>query len=137
MDELNAQTVLALEELTRVCLAMDLERQDDRPTEDEYQKAMAQAQQVLARRKGGNTGPLKRYVWNPTGLVPNQNCGDWVKLSDAQAVIEHLAGEKQLLQRLLREANQVLSTLEGEDQEEASLLAGLRKSIAGAVGHRE
>jgi hypothetical protein len=33
----------ALDELHRVCLAMDCEREDERPTEDEYQAAMAEA----------------------------------------------------------------------------------------------
>jgi hypothetical protein len=47
MDELDAQTVQALEELTRVCLGMDLERQDDRPTEEEYLAAVAQAEEAL------------------------------------------------------------------------------------------
>lgn len=40
----------ALEELHRVCEAMDLENQDERPTEDEYQAAMAEAAAVLKNR---------------------------------------------------------------------------------------
>lgn len=42
-----ALAVEALRELHRVCLAMDLERQDERPTEDEYQLAMACAAEAL------------------------------------------------------------------------------------------
>jgi len=44
----NAAT--ALQELHRVCLQMDAERQDDRPTEEEYQQAMATAGQALKAR---------------------------------------------------------------------------------------
>lgn len=41
------RAMTALHELHRVCHAMDLERQDERPTEDEYQAAMAAAAKVL------------------------------------------------------------------------------------------
>lgn len=41
------QAMAALDELHRVCQAMDLERQGDRPTEDEYQAAMAAAAKSL------------------------------------------------------------------------------------------
>jgi len=37
----------ALRDLHRVCLAMDIERQEDRPTETEYQIAMARAEYAL------------------------------------------------------------------------------------------
>lgn len=42
-----AQTRAALHELHRVCHGMDLEDQDARPTEDEYQAAMAAAAAAL------------------------------------------------------------------------------------------
>lgn len=41
--------VAALRELHRVCLAMDLECQDARPAEEEYQAAMRAAKEALAR----------------------------------------------------------------------------------------
>jgi hypothetical protein len=41
----------ALRELHRVCLGMDLERQGDRPTEAEYQVAMARAEYALQGAK--------------------------------------------------------------------------------------
>lgn len=37
----------ALDELHRVCLAMDADRQDDRPSEEEYQAVMANACEAL------------------------------------------------------------------------------------------
>lgn len=43
----GAIAIEVLRELHRVCLAMDLERQDERPTEDEYQLAMACAADAL------------------------------------------------------------------------------------------
>ena len=42
----------ALETLYAVCLAMDLERQDDRPTEDEYQAAMLRAIEAISKATG-------------------------------------------------------------------------------------
>lgn len=43
----SIQAVAALCELHRVCLAMDAERQGDRPSEEEYQAAMAAAAKAL------------------------------------------------------------------------------------------
>lgn len=42
-----AIAVEALRELHRVCLGMDLERQDERPTEEQYQAAMDAAAEAL------------------------------------------------------------------------------------------
>ena len=42
-----AIAVEALRELHRVCLGMDLERQDERPTEEQYQAAMDSAAEAL------------------------------------------------------------------------------------------
>lgn len=41
------RAMAALAELHRVCLAMDLERQAERPSEDEYQAAMTKAAAAL------------------------------------------------------------------------------------------
>lgn len=41
------RAMAALDELHRVCVAMDLDRQAERPTEDEYQAALAEAGDVL------------------------------------------------------------------------------------------
>ena len=43
----------ALAELHRVCLAMDADRQADRPSESEYQAAMAAAGKALASWSAG------------------------------------------------------------------------------------
>ena len=41
------RAMYALQELHRVCLAMDAEVQGERPSDDEYQAAMAEAGDVL------------------------------------------------------------------------------------------
>lgn len=48
IDRANAPSLLpALRQLHAVCLGMDLENQMERPTEDEYQAAMAAAAAAL------------------------------------------------------------------------------------------
>ena len=42
----------ALQRLHAVCVAMDLDNQQERPTEDEYQAAMALAAAAIAKATG-------------------------------------------------------------------------------------
>ena len=59
LNPAQVQGVLeTLRELHRVCLRMDLERQDDRPTEEEYQTAMRNANGALTL---GGAQPLVAY----------------------------------------------------------------------------
>ena len=51
----------ALRDLHRVCLAMDTERQGDRPTEAEYQIAMARAEYAIAAAKQVPADPVPAY----------------------------------------------------------------------------
>ena len=52
MTAASPDLLAALRELHRVCLGMDLENQMERPTEAEYQAAMAGAAAALAKADG-------------------------------------------------------------------------------------
>lgn len=119
LREVEDQALSALQTLHRVCLGMDLERQDDRPTEEEYQAAMTAAGQVLA-------------VWTAEEIAARRK--DHAHVVGALAErCKQLRGEREVLVRLLVEADKVLSTLDGESDEEAGLLAALRDAILRAT----
>lgn len=53
---------------------------------------------------------MKRFVWNPCGMVQNDSCGNLVRLSDAHAAIAELRAEHERLSTLARDAYVAWST---------------------------
>ena len=80
--------------------------------------------QAIAWRRGLDTDyPTK---WEPDALC-----------QQAADELDRLLGERAVLGRLLLEADKVVSTIEGECQEEWGQLADLRRAIAAAtIPHR-
>ena len=70
-------------------------------------------------------------------LQPPLTVNETAQLLHAWSERETLRGEREVLVRLLLEADKVVSTIEGECQEEWDQLADLRRAIAAAtIPHR-
>ena len=67
--------------------------------------------------------------WEPDALC--QQAAEAIRCSQEELTL--LRGERKVFIGLLVECDKVLSTLEGESDEEAGLLAGLRYAILGAT----
>lgn len=92
---------------------------------------LRERKQAVAWRRGQDTDyPTK---WEPDALC--QQAAEAIRCSQEELTL--LRGERKVFIGLLVECDKVLSTLEGESDEEAGLLTGLRCAILGAnMPHR-